>query len=81
MQACIFGNDLLFNADRSQVPYDVFRLYSLKVEYLATGKNGRQYFMFFGSSEDKYGIGGGSSSVFRKALKAAVLSMCTSSII
>jgi hypothetical protein len=54
---------------------------SFKVENLTATEYRRQDFMFFGRSKNKNGIRGGSSSVFRKALKAEELSMCTSSMI
>ena len=51
-----------------------------EVEHLATAQDGGQDLVFLRGGQDEDGIGGGSSSVFRKALNAEAESMCTSSM-
>ena len=57
-----------------------FRADSSEIVFLAPRKNGNRNFVWLRGREKNRICAGGSSSVFRSALKAAILSMCTSSI-
>jgi hypothetical protein len=56
------------------------RLDAAQVEALAARQHRHRHLADLGGGEDELDVGGGSSSVFRKALNAAVESMCTSSM-
>ena len=51
-----------------------------EVEALAARQDGDGDFLDFGGGEDEFDVGGGSSSVLSSALKAALESMWTSSM-
>jgi len=54
---------------------DVGNSDSIEIENLTARKNRGNYFVFFRSSQNEFGMEGGSSNVFRNALKAEGLNM------
>ena len=72
---------LFFPGDILHPPGDILRPDAGKIVPLAAGEDGGGHFLDLGVARMKMTCAGGSSSVFSSALKAAVDSMCTSSMI
>ncbi len=71
-----------FGGNLAQISDNFFKGYSAKIIALTARKDGGGNFMAFGCGKNKnYVMDGGSSRVFKSALKASRVSMCTSSII
>ncbi len=73
------GN-LLLRGHPKQMPRDFPGIDALKIKALTSGDDSRQHFMDFGGSQNKNQMLGRSSIILRRALKALVDSIWTSSM-
>ncbi len=78
-QGLVLGLDLLGGADLGEVCVQHRRLDPAQVEPLAARQDRHRDLADLRGGEHELGVGGGSSSVFRKALNAFSESMWTSS--